>query len=85
VRHVALASCRNDKYHELVLQQDTLWYKISLAFDESGRGYMCMRGEAYEFHCIEFLDMALEVQPLAQPAKLFGYVLSIARFRSVQD
>lgn len=40
---------------------------------------------AYEFHGIEFLDMALEMQPLTQPAKLFGYILSIARLRSVQD
>lgn len=40
---------------------------------------------AYEFHGIELLDMALEMQPLTQPAKLFGYVLSIARLGSVQD
>lgn len=40
---------------------------------------------AYEFHGIEFLDMALEMQPLTQPAKLFGYILGIARLRSIQD
>lgn len=40
---------------------------------------------AYEFNGIELLDMALEMQPLTQPAKLFGYVLSIARLGSVQD
>ena len=34
---------------------------------------------------IEFLDMALEMQPLAQPAKLFGYISRIARLRSIQD
>lgn len=40
---------------------------------------------AYEFHGIKFLDMTLEMQPLTQPAKLFGYILGIARLRSVQD
>lgn len=40
---------------------------------------------AYEFHGIEFLDMALEVQTLTQPAKFFGYILGVARLRSVQD
>lgn len=39
----------------------------------------------YEFHGIEFLDVALEMQPLTQPAKLFGDILSIARLGSVQD
>lgn len=29
--------------------------------------------------------MALEMEPLAQPAKLFGYILGIARFRPIQD
>lgn len=39
----------------------------------------------YEFHGIELLDMTLEMQPLTQSAKLFGYILGIARLRSVQD
>jgi hypothetical protein len=29
--------------------------------------------------------MTLEMQPLTQPTKLFGYILSIARLGSIQD
>lgn len=76
-----------------MLQQETLRCDILLVLNESGRGYIDMISEirdqrierAYEFHGIEFLNMALEMQPLTQPAKLFGDILSIARLRSVQD
>lgn len=44
-----------------------------------------MDGEAYNVDAVQFLDVALEMEPLAHAAQLFGHFLRVARLGAVQD
>ncbi len=68
-----------------MLQQRILQRGDSLSITCIRAPLFAGRETTYKICSIELTDMALEMEPLAQPAELFGYILGIARFRPIQD
>jgi hypothetical protein len=80
-----LAGCRYDKDDKLVLKQGILRHARS----GSGYSYLVLlppqRETTYKIRGVELVNVTLEMEPLAQPTQLFGYILGIACFRPIQD
>lgn len=80
MRHIALASGRDDKEDELMLQKGVLDIGVGqntmIAISAWTRG-------SHQIYSVKLVDLDPETQPRAQSAQLLGHVLSVASLGAI--